>query len=256
MLKSASRSTLGGSSHLERIHRLSEKIGDLKIVTEHEKYGRLDNVERTIKLLEDAVFEQQEQFTKKLTVLKEGANGIQKRFNDDKEEYDKHYNDDIQDMMLLEKKLQSLTDKEKTRRRDYENRLLNNIEEKSGFLKTEIQKENAIMSESFSQLNQIYESDIQKLQGGLAQEIDEREEGDNKMWEFSSNELRKIQDHVSEYKGSKDDGEKKIYATIKEAVTKIKELLDEEREVREITHEKMINLLEESCKNLTKQEYE
>jgi len=67
---------------------------------------------------------------------------------------------------------------------------------------------------------------------------------------------KKLNEVVIEYKNTKDDGEKKVYNTIREAVARIKSWIDDERETREVTHEKMINVLEESCKNLTRAEYE
>jgi len=256
MLKSSSRSTLTGVNHVERIARLSEKLGDLKIITEAEKIGRLSQIEKKLRIMEESLGDYQDNFCKKLGALKDSTTGLQKQFSEDKEEYDRHYTEELHDITLLEKKLQSLYDKEKSRRKEYENRLTANVEEKTQILKNEIQKENQIMSESFSQLNQIYESDLSKLQLNLAQEIEEREECDNKIWDYTNSEIRKLNESVGEYGNAKEESEKKVYATIREAVAKIKTWIDDEKTIRETTHEKMINLLEEACKNLTKVEYD
>jgi len=231
-------------------------LGDIRLITEAEKASRIDQVDKKLKMLEESLFEYQDVFTKKINGLKENTNILTKKVVEDKDEHDKGYNDDMQDISLLEKKLQSITDKERIRRRDYETRLLNSLDEKVYLLKGEIQKENQIMIESFGQLNQVYESDLSKLQTDLNQDIEEREENDSKIWEYTSIEIKKLNEVVIEYKNTKEDGEQKVYNTIREAVARIKSWIDDERETREVTHEKMINVLEESCKNLTRAEYE
>jgi len=192
MLKSSSsRNTLASGNHVERIARLSEKLGDIRLITEAEKASRIDQVDKKLKMLEESLFEYQDVFTKKINGLKENTNILTKKVVEDKDEHDKGYNDDMQDISLLEKKLQSITDKERIRRRDYETRLLNSLDEKVYLLKGEIQKENQIMIESFGQLNQVYESDLSKLQTDLNQDIEEREENDSKIWEYTSIEIKK-----------------------------------------------------------------
>ncbi len=70
---------------------------------------------------------------------------------------------------------------------------------------------------------------MKKLNSVLNQEVNEREEGDNKIAEFVEKEVRRLDENLGDVKKYADNSEKKIFDTIKTAVTEVKSLLEEEK---------------------------
>jgi len=247
MLKALSSNS--SLSHKERLSRLSEKIGEIRVYTETEKNSKVDTLEHRLRLLEENLSDYQESFSKRLNAIRDNIGSLQKSAESDKKEYDLIITNDIQDLQAFEERLQGAYDSIRQKRREHDSNLNQQLEDRTGSLAYEIQKENSILQDEIKQLTLIYDSDMKKLNGILNQEIVDREEGDNKIAEHVEKELKRINENLGDIKRYADSSEKKIFDTVKNSVTDVKTLLEEEKTEREKTHENMINLLETAMKN-------
>jgi len=249
MLKSLSSSNSASGTHRDRLARLSAKIGEIRVYTETEKTTKTDTIEQRLRLLEDSLTDYQETFSKRLGSIRDNIVSLQKNAEADKKEYDLVISNDIQDLQSFEERLQGAYESIRQKRREHDSNLSQLLDERTGNLTYEIQREQGLLQDEIKQLTQIYDSDMKKLNIGLSQETSEREEGDDKIAEQVERELKRIDDTLNDLKKYADNGEKKIFDTVKNSVTEIKVLLDDEKTEREKTHENMINLLETAMRN-------
>jgi len=241
-------------NHRERLHRLSEKISEVRVYTEQEKSSRLRAIEQTLSFIEDNIFECQESFTKALKNLEDNIGVLQQDVDEDKREADTLISNDLQELLKFEQKLQDAYDGIVQRRREHESGIAHLLDEKTGFLSSEIENESTIRQDSVKQLTQIYQSDIKKLRNGLAQATADREAEDEKIDNYMQSNLGKMTDDVTDLQKYSENSEKTIFNAIKSSVVEIKTVLDNEKGKRENTHEHMIKLLEDSYRNFRSQE--
>lgn len=236
-------------SHRERLLRLSEKISDIKVYTEQEKSSRLRAIEQSIQFIEDNIFECQEAFTKTLRSLEDNIGNLQQDVDEDKKDADGMISNDLQDLLKFEQKLQDAYESISQRRREHETRISSLLDDKAGNLANEIQNESTLRQEGIKQLTQIYQSDMRKLNNGLAQSKADREEEDDKIENYMQSNIGKLADDINDLQKYSESSEKSIFNSIKTSVVEIKSLLDGEKHKRETTHEHMIKLLEDSYRN-------
>jgi len=236
-------------NHKERLMKLSEKISEVRIYTEHEKTNRLKSIEQALEFIEDNVFECQEAFTKALKGLEDNIGNLQQEIDEDTREADAMVSNDLQELLKFEQKLQSTYENICQRRKEHESHISELLTESASELSADIQAEAGQMQDSVKQLTQIYQSDIKNLRSALTQVKSDREGGDEKIENYMRTNLTKLSDDVSEIQKASEFSEKSFFNAIKSSVVDVKATIDTEKKTRETSHEHMIKLLEDSYKS-------
>ncbi|EAR96329.1 KdD6, putative (macronuclear) [Tetrahymena thermophila SB210] len=238
------------SPHNDRISKIQEKLNSIQIGVESERYRKFEQAESHLCVLEEQFFEVQGDFDKTLNSIRENLIRFEKVLQEERINHDSQIDQGNQEIAQIENKFVQAIESETEARKDYEAKVIRNLEDKYSFLKNEISKEQLSRNQFIDELYQTLQSDLPKIEGAIENEKQEREENDQAMMKTVTYELSQINEIVITQKKQREQSEAAIFDMLKDVVNRVKIELDNEKKTREETEDHLLTLLEETCSKL------
>lgn len=238
------------SQNLDRLGKLSEKLNNIHLNIETEKYSKYEDIEIKLNNLNDTHNESSEKNIKAFSVVKEQIAQIIKQIEDDKQEYEHNYENRSNYIRMLEFKIMERFDAESNERKDGERGLMLYIDEKFNILKNELTKESKNRNDSIENFTFYLESEIPKIVEQMKNEQLERDESDNNINRMINEEFARLTMLISNEKKTREETEEAFLDMLRSVINKVKNELESEKREREKTEETLLTLLEETCSRL------
>jgi hypothetical protein len=146
---------------------------------ESDKYNKFEDIEVRINKMDEKNSETNEMTFKTFSILKEQMMKIIQSIEEDKQNYESSFESRTQAISMLEFKLLEKFDQESSERKDMEKRLLNQIDDKYGILRNELNKEIKNRNESIDNFTFYLESEVPKIIEQMKNEQIDREDSDS-----------------------------------------------------------------------------
>merc|ERR1719424_1571342 len=118
------------------------------------------------------------------------------------------------------------------------------------YLKDEILHSGAVRMDNESKLRRFLEVDIPKLYEGLKEEVENREQMEQRMLKKAMDEVTQLQGAILSEKKAREDTEEAILRMMEDVVSKMQGEIQTEKRERERTEEMLLMLLNDTCHNL------
>lgn len=135
-------------------------------------------------------------------------------------------------LRILEEKVLERFDQEAKLRKELKRKATFLIEERSNFLKNEINKESKNRNESLENFHKIIQTDIPKIQENLRDEQNEMIENDTNMINKINDETQRLFEFVINEKKSRDETEQALMKMLKAMINAMKTQLVNEKNQR------------------------
>jgi hypothetical protein len=136
------------NQNLERLSKLSERLNNIHLNIEADKYSKYEEIEVRLNNLDERSIESNETNFKTFSTIKEQITKIIQSIEEDKQKYESTFESRTQHITLLEFKLMERFDQESQDRKDMEKRVSALIDERYGILRNELSKESKNRNES------------------------------------------------------------------------------------------------------------
>lgn len=229
---------------------MTEKLNNIHLSIETEKYSKYEEVEIKLNNTGDAHNDLNERNMKNFNVIKEQITNIIKTIEDDKQEYEHNFENRSNYIRMLEFKIMERFDSESTERKDGERGLMLYVDEKFNILKNELSKEAKNRNDSIENFTFYLESEIPKIVEQMKSEELEREESDNSINRMINDDFARLTMLISNEKKAREETEEAFLDMLKSVINKVKNELESEKREREKTEETLLTLLEETCARL------
>ena len=167
MLGNTSMSMANASHNAERINALGDKLNQIQLGLQNEKYTKLEKIDEALKTTGDKLIDFNEDCTNKFQAIKEQLTKLFNQIEDQNNMVDQSYDEKMQYLHNLEEKIVARFENEAKLRKEMERKALLLIEERYTFLINELKKKKKNRNESLENFQRIIDSDIPKIQDSL-----------------------------------------------------------------------------------------
>ena len=188
------------SHNAERITALGDKLSQIQLGLQNEKYSKLEKIDESLKTTGDKLIDFNEDCTNKFQAIKEQLSKLFNQIEDQNNMVDQSYDEKMQYLHSLEEKIVAKFENEARLRKEMERKALLLIEERYTFLINELAKEEKNRNESLENFQRIIDSDIPKIQDSLKDEQMEMNDNDNALNTRINEETQRLVDMVMEKK--------------------------------------------------------
>lgn len=234
----------------DRMAKLTEKLNKISGAIDNEKTSRYDQYENKIMTLYGSIEETKENNNKKFNDVKEQVLIIQKTLDDEAQKREATHIEFMEFLKKMEEKIFEKFDAELQSKKELESSVSHNLESKFNNVKVELQKESKMRYDNIENLEYYFERELPKIQEGLKQEQNEREENDNTNISKLNEEFTKISNLINSEKRNREETQEGILEMIKIMNERMKNDLELEKKEREQNEEILIELLETTCSRL------
>lgn len=238
------------NQNLDRLGKLSERLNNIHMNIENDKYSKYEEVEVRLANLDEKVIETNESNFKTFNQTKEQISKIIQSIEEDRQKFDASYENRNQFLSQLEFKLMQRFEAEATERKNMEQRLTNQIDDRYNVLKNELTKEEKNRNESVENFKFYLETEVPKIVEQMKNEQSDREEGDALINKMIDDEFAKLNDLIENERKARDETEEAFLEMLRSIINKIKVELENEKNQRIATEENLMKLLEETCNKL------
>lgn len=238
------------NQNLERLSKISERLTNIHLNIENDKYSKYEEVEVRIANLDEKVIETNEINFKSFNQVKDQISKIIQSIEEDRQKFDAVYESRTQYISQLEFKLMQRFEAESTERKSMEKRLYGQIDDRYNILKNELFKEEKNRNESVENFKFYLETEVPKIIEQMKNEQSDREEGDAVINKMIDEEFSKLAEVIATEKKAREETEEAFLDMLRSIINKIKTELENEKKQREATEETLLNLLEETCNKL------
>lgn len=238
------------NQNLDRLGKISEKLNNIHLNIENDKYSKYEEVEQRIVHLDEANIGSNEMTFKAFNQSKEQIAQLIQCIEEDRQKFESSYESRNQFVSNLEFKLMQRFESESSERKEMEKRLYGQIDERFNILKNELFKEEKNRNESIENFKFYLETEVPKIVEQMKNEQLDREEGDNTIYKMVEDEFAKIMDMIGNEKKAREETEEAFLDMLRSIINKIKSELENERKQREATEETLLKLLEDTCGRL------
>lgn len=238
------------NQNLDRLTKISEKLNNIHLNIENDKYSKYEEVEVRVANLDEKSIESNEMNFKAFNQTKEQISKIIQCIEEDRQKFESTAESRNQYVSMLEFKLLQRFESESGERKEMEKRLLTQIDDRYNILKNELFKEERNRNESVENFKFYLETEVPKIVEQMKTEQTDREEGDNLIYKMIEDEFAKIMEMMSGEKKAREETEEAFLDMLRSIINKIKAELENEKKLREATEETLLNLLEETCSKL------
>ena len=248
--QNANMSSFKTNQNLDRLSKISERLANIHLNIENDKYSKYEEVEVRIANLDEKNIETNELTFKTFNQIKEQITSIIQNIEEDRQKFEATYESRTQYISALEFKLMKRFEGESTERKEMEKRLYGQIDDRFYILKNELYKEEKNRTESVENFKFYLETEVPKIVEQMKNEQSDREEGDGMLNKMIDEEFAKLADVLSSEKKAREETEEAFLDMLRSIINKIKGELENEKKQREATEEMLLSLLEETCNKL------
>ena len=187
MLGNTSMSMANISHNAERITALGDKLSQIQLGIQNDKYSKLEKIDEALKSTGDKLIDFNEDCTNKFQAIKEQLSKLFNQIEDQNNMVDQSYDEKMQYLHALEEKVVARFENEVRMRKEMERKALLLIEERYTFLINELALEN---------FQKIIDTDIPKIQDSLKDEQMEMNDNDNALNTRITEETQRLIDMV------------------------------------------------------------
>lgn len=238
------------NQNLDRLGKISERLNNIHLNIENDKYSKYEEVEIRLANLDEKIIETNETNFKTFNQTKEEISKIIQMIEEDRQKFDQSYENRNQYLSQLEFTLMQKFDQEASARKNMEKKLLSQIDERFTVLKNELYKEEKNRNESVENFKFYLETEVPKIIEQMKNEQSDREEGDELIAKMIDDEFAKLADLIENEKKARDETEEAFLEMLRSIVNKIKAELENEKKLREASEQSLLQLLEETCNKL------
>ena len=249
-LNQSAMSSFKTNQNLERLGKISERLNNIHLNIENDKYSKYEEVEVRIANLDEKVIETNEATFKTFNQTKEQITQIIQSIEEDRQKFEASYESRTQYISQLEFKLMKRFETESSERKDMEKRLITQIDDRYNILKNELFKEEKNRNESVENFKFYLETEVPKIVENMKNEQADREEGDEMLNKMIDEEFAKLAEVLGSEKKAREETEEAFLDMLRSIINKIKAELENEKKQREATEESLLTLLEETCNKL------
>ena len=145
---SQNMSSFKTNQNLDRLSKISERLANIHLNIENDKYSKYEEVEVRIANLDEKNIETNELTFKTFNQIKEQITAIIQNIEEDRQKFEATYESRTQYISSLEFKLMKRFEGEATERKEMEKRLYSQIDDRFNILKNELYKEEKNRTES------------------------------------------------------------------------------------------------------------
>eukprot|EP00405_Crypthecodinium_cohnii_P010749 CAMPEP_0206425894 /NCGR_PEP_ID=MMETSP0324_2-20121206/4059_1 /ASSEMBLY_ACC=CAM_ASM_000836 /TAXON_ID=2866 /ORGANISM="Crypthecodinium cohnii, Strain Seligo" /LENGTH=277 /DNA_ID=CAMNT_0053890755 /DNA_START=168 /DNA_END=1001 /DNA_ORIENTATION=+ len=227
--------------------RLSQRLSVVQSEVEHEHNARFDALLGRMRQLDDRVAASQDHNTRKFTVLKETLLKFDRELAMEQQNLGEVSTKAEGEIDKVDTGLQASLLAEQDARRQEEERILSNFEEKTNRLKEDINHSMKQRSENEAHLRRYLEEDIPKLYENLKKEVADREAMEQRMLGKAMDEVTQLQAAILEEKKAREDTEEAMLRMMEDVVLKMQTEIAKEREERERMEQMLMSMLHTTC---------
>lgn len=238
------------NQNLDRLSKLSERLNNIHLNIENDKYSKYEEVEVRLANLDEKVIETNESNFKTFNQTKDQISKIIQSIEEDRQKFDASYENRNQYLSQLEFKLMQRFENESTERKAMEKRLTSQIDDRFNVLKNELYKEEKNRNESVENFKFYLETEVPKIIEQMKNEQSDREEGDALINKMIDEEFVKLNDLVENERKARDETEEAFLEMLRSIINKIKVELENEKKQREASEQALLQLLEDTCNKL------
>ena len=239
------------NQNLERLGKISERLNNIHLNIENDKYSKYEEVEVRIANLDEKVIETNEATFKTFNQTKEQITQIIQSIEEDRQKFEASYESRTQYISQLEFKLMKRFETESSERKDMEKRLMTQIDDRYNILKNELFKEEKNRNESVENFKFYLETEVPKIVENMKNEQTDREEGDEMLNKMIDEEFAKLAEVLGSEKKAREETEEALLEMLKAMINAMKTQLENEKTERQNTQDYLINLLEDMCTKIT-----
>jgi hypothetical protein len=250
MIGNTSMSMANVSHNAERITTLGDKLNQIQLGLQNDKFVKLEKIDEALKTTGDKLIDFNEDCTNKFQAIKEQLTKLFNQIEDQNNMVDQSYDEKMQYLHTLEEKIIARFENEARQRKEMERKALLLIEERYTFLINELAKEEKNRNESLENFQRIIDSDIPKIQDSLKDEQMEMNDNDNALNTRITEETQRLVDMVMSEKKAREETEEALLEMLKAMINAMKTQLENERQERQSNQDYLISLLEDMCNKL------
>ena len=170
-----SSSKFSTPSH-SRMAKISEKLSGMNLKYDQDRMLRLDQVEQRLRNVDDRYVEFQETLQGRNNMLREQLQKLQRSIDEERSLRDAQLHTKFEEMMTIEQKYSYLIEQEIRARKESEQKLAKQVEERHNQLKMEVLRASKIRAEETEQLANCVQNDMGRISEALYVELKDREE--------------------------------------------------------------------------------
>ena len=161
--QNANMSSFKTNQNLDRLSKISERLANIHLNIENDKYSKYEEVEVRIANLDEKNIETNELTFKTFNQIKEQITSIIQNIEEDRQKFEATYESRTQYISALEFKLMKRFEGESTERKEMEKRLYGQIDDRFNILKNELYKEEKNRTESVENFKFYLETEVPKI---------------------------------------------------------------------------------------------
>lgn len=235
----------------ERISALADKLSQIQIGLQNDKFTKLEKIDEALKDTGDRLIDFNEDSISKFQAVKEQLTKLYNQIEEQNNAVDASYDEKMNYLHALEEKVVARFENEAKQRKEMEKKALLLIEERYTFLINELAKEEKNRNESLENFQRIIDTDIPKIQDSLKDEQMEMNENDNALNTRITEETQRLIDMVMNEKKAREETEEALLEMLKAMINAMKTQLENEKTERQNNQDYLINLLEDMCNKLS-----
>ena len=227
--QNANMSSFKTNQNLDRLSKISERLANIHLNIENDKYSKYEEVEVRIANLDEKAIETNEVNFKTFAQIKDQITSIIQSIEEDRTKFESSYESRTKYISTLEFNLMKRFETESAERKEMEKRLYGQIDDRFNILKNELYKEEKNRTESVENFKFYLETEVPKIVEQMKNEQGDREEGDEMLNKMIDEEFAKLADVLSSEKKAREETEEAFLDMLRSIINKIKAELENEK---------------------------
>jgi len=213
--------------------------------------SKFSELEHHLNLLEKDFQETIDTSSKKSLTLKDSILKIEKRIDEELQYRDQFFQTKTGEISHFQERIQDVLTKFLKSKKEAENKIFKQIEDKFEGLKLRLLEESKNFKESANQAQECIEDDIPKLLEFVKRTIGDRQLEEQGLSKRLENSLSNMESDLVVETKTREETEEAMLAMLRDVVSRIKNDLEVEKKERESSEETLLRLLEETCAKIS-----
>ncbi|CAK56334.1 unnamed protein product (macronuclear) [Paramecium tetraurelia] len=231
-----------------KISQLNEKLSNLQHSINEDQAIKKETFEQKVKILEDKVTKQQQSDESKFKLLKEQLSKVEEGAQNEKiirESGDEKLR--TKDLKGLEAYLGKELQGEKVNRKDHEQKIIKNTDDRVYSLRLDLARQKKYREETEEKNAQEIGDRVLQLQEEVEEERRQREEQNQQTIKRLGDSILKLQEILTTEKKQREIAQAQMFRMLDEMNAYLNGELNAEKNEREATEETIINLIDQTC---------
>jgi len=195
------------NTYRDRVTNLTNKLSSMHDGMDKDRNSKYDHLQGKMKHLDERLSASQDASLKKFGVLKDHMLIYQEVVKEEREHREKYCQNKEEEIAKVDVALQALLVSEQEARKVAEQKIRRVFEDKTTYLKDEILHSGKERNDNEAKLRRFLEVDIPKLYEGLREEVENREQMEQRMLKRAMDEVTQLQGAILAEKKAREDTE-------------------------------------------------